>query len=148
MEFEDKIKNINNDTFVERRLNQIKYLIYENLALPKESVNITATPRRTFSKKSNQYIDVFTIEFQINIEIEVDPVLDEFVHIFNKVQKNIVKVFKKLGINQFLELIKDHQNISYNYIPMVIHVNWVQPILELHLLIDYETIEVEGAGDL
>jgi len=148
MEFEDKIKNINNDTFVERRLNQIKYLIYENLALPKESVNITATPRRTFSKKSNQYTDVFTIEFQINIEIEVDPVLDEFVHIFNKVQKNIVKVFKKLGINQFLELIKDHQNISYNYIPMVIHVNWVQPILELHLLIDYETIEVEGAGDL
>ncbi len=148
MEFEDKIKNINNDTFVERRLNQIKYLIYENLALPKESVNITATPRRTFSKKSNQYTDVFTIEFQINIEIEVDPVLDEFVHIFNKVQKNIVKVFKKLGINQFLELIKDHQNIGYVYIPMVIHVNWVQPILELHLLIDYETIEVEGADDL
>jgi len=123
-------------------------LIYENLSLPKESVSITAIPRRTFSKKSNQYTDVFTVEFQIDIEIVVDPVLDEFTHIFNRVQKNLDRVFKKIGINQFLEIIKDHQNMNYNYIPMVTHVNWDNPILELHLLIDYEKIEVEGAGDL
>jgi hypothetical protein len=103
----------------------------------------------SFSKKSNQHTDVPSIDFQIDISIEIDPILDEFVVILDKIQKNIDSVFKKINVNQFLEFIKVPKGrISNNYTPMVTHVNFDGQFLEVHLLVEYETIEVEGADDL
>ena len=148
MDFEDKIKNINDKSFVDRRINQLKYLIFEGLNLPKESVVIDIQPRMHHSKHSDRFTDVWNIEFFIDIKTEVDPVLSEIAFLFNNLEKSLDRVFRKVGINQFLEIVKNPEQTLYG---AGIFVNMIEldgGIITLQVNIDYETITVEGADDL
>ena len=148
MDFEDKIKNINDKSFVDRRINQLKYLIFEGLNLPKESVVIDIQPRMHHSHHSNRITDVWNIEFFIDIKTEVDPVLSEIAFLFNNLEKSLDRVFRKVGINQFLEIVKNPEQALYG---AGIFVNMIEldgGIITLQVNIDYETITVEGADDL
>jgi len=148
MDFEDRIKNINDKSFVDRRINQLKYLIFEGLNLPKESVVIDIQPRMHHSKHSNRITDVWNIEFFIDIKTEVDPVLSEIAFLFNNLEKSLDRVFRNVGINQFLEIVKNPEQTLYG---AGIFVNMIEldgGIITLQVNIDYETITVEGADDL
>lgn len=148
MDFEDRIKNINDKSFVDRRINQLKYLIFEGLNLPKESVVIDIQPRMHHSHHSNRITDVWNIEFFIDIKTEVDPVLSEIAFLFNNLEKSLDRVFRKVGINQFLEIVKNPEQTLYG---AGIFVNMIEldgGIITLQVNIDYETITVEGADDL
>ena len=148
MDFEDKIKNINDKSFVDRRINQLKYLIFEGLNLPKESVIIDIQPRMHHSHHSNRVTDVWNIEFFIDIKTEVDPVLSEIAFLFNNLEKSLDRVFRKVGINQFLEIVKNPEQNLYNAGIFVNTIELDGGIITLHVNIDYETITVEGADDL
>jgi len=148
MDFEDRIKNINDKSFVDRRINQLKYLIFEGLNLPKESVVIDIQPRMHHSKHSNRITDVWNIEFFIDIKTEVDPVLSEIAFLFNNLEKSLDRVFRNVGINQFLEIVKNPEQTLYG---AGIFVNMIEldgGIITLQVNIDYETITAEGADDL
>ena len=148
MDFEKKIKNINDKSFVDRRINQLKYLIFEGLNLPKESVVIDIQPRMHHSNHSNRITDVWNIEFFIDIKTEVDPVLSEIAFLFNNLEKSLDRVFRKVGINQFLEIVKNPEQTLYG---AGIFVNMIEldgGIITFQVNIDYETITVEGADDL
>ena len=148
MDFEDKIKNINDKSFVDRRINQLKYLIFEGLNLPKESVVIDIQPRMHHSYHSNRITDVWNIEFFIDIKTEVDPVLSEIAFLFNNLEKSLDRVFRKVGINQFLEIVKNPEENLYGAGIFVNTIELDGGIITLHVNIDYETITVEGADDL
>jgi hypothetical protein len=148
MNFENRIKNINDKSFVDRRINQLKYLIFESLGLPKDNISIDIKPMPHHSKHSNRVTDVWNIEFFIDIKTEVDPILSEIAFLFNNLEKSLNRVFRKVGINQFLEIVKNPEENLYG---AGIFVNMIEldgGIITLHINIDYETITVEGADDL
>jgi hypothetical protein len=100
------------------------------------------------SNHSNRITDVWNIEFFIDIKTEVDPVLSEIAFLFNNLEKSLDRVFRKVGINQFLEIVKNPEENLYG---AGIFVNMIEldgGIITLHVNIDYETITVEGADDL
>ena len=148
MVFEDRINNINDKSFVDRRINQLKYLIFVGLNLPKESVIIDIQPRMHHSHHSNRVTDVWNIEFFIDIKTEVDPILSEIAFLFNNLEKSLDRVFRKVGINQFLEIVKNPEQNLYNAGIFVNTIELDGGIITLHVNIDYETITVEGADDL
>jgi hypothetical protein len=148
MDFENRIKNLNDKSFVDRRINQLKYLIFESLGLPKDNISIDIKPMPHHSKHSNRVTDVWNIEFFIDIKTEVDPILSEIAFLFNNLEKSLNRVFRKVGINQFLEIVKNPEENLYG---AGIFVNMIEldgGIITLQVNIDYETITVEGAGDL
>jgi hypothetical protein len=148
MDFEDRIKNINDKSFVDRRINQLKYLIFESLGLPKDSISIDIKPIPHRSKHSDRFTDVWSIEFFIDLKIEVDPILSEISFVFNRLENSLYKVFENVGINQFLEFVKNPDRDTHS---VGIFVNMIEldgGIITLHINIDYETITVEGADDL
>jgi hypothetical protein len=148
MDFENRIKNINDKSFVDRRINQLKYLIFESLGLPKDNISIDIKPMPHHSKHSNRVTDVWNIEFFIDIKIEVDPILSEIAFLFNNLEKSLNRVFRKVGINQFLEIVKNPEENLYG---AGIFVNMIEldgGFITLQVNIDYETITVEGADDL
>jgi hypothetical protein len=148
MDFENRIKNINDKSFVDRRINQLKYLIFESLGLPKDNISIDIKPMPHHSKHSNRVTDVWNIEFFIDIKTEVDPILSEIAFLFNNLEKSLNRIFRKVGINQFLEIVKNPEENLYG---AGIFVNMIEldgGIITLHINIDYETITVEGADDL
>jgi hypothetical protein len=148
MDFEDRIKNINDKSFVDRRINQLKYLIFEALNLPKDNISIDIQPRMHHSHHSNRVTDVWNIEFFIDIKTEVDPVLSEIAFLFNNLEKSLDRVFRKVGINQFLEIVKNPEENLYSAGIFVNTIELDGGIITLHVNIDYETITVEGADDL
>ena len=148
MDFENKIKNINDKSFVDRRINQLKYLIFEGLNLPKDNVIIDIQPRLHHSKHSDRFTDVWNIEFFIDIKTEVDPILSEIALLFNDLEKSLDRVFRKVGINQFLEIVKNPEQNLYNAGIFVNTIELDGGIITLHVNIDYETITVEGADNL
>ena len=148
MDFEDRIKKINDKSFVDRRINQLKYLIFESLGLPKDNVSIDIKPMPHRSKHSNRVTDVWSIEFFIDIKTEVDPILSEIAFVFNRLENSLYKVFENVGINQFLEFVKNPDRDTHS---VGIFVNMIEldgGIITLQVNIDYETITVEGADDL
>jgi len=148
MDFEDRIKNINDKSFVDRRINQLKYLIFESLGLPKDNISIDIKPMPHHSKHSNRVTDVWNIEFFIDIKTEVDPILSEISFLFNNLEKSLDRVFRKVGINQFLEIVKNPEENLYGAGIFVNLIEFSQGFIILQVNIDYETITVEGADDL
>ena len=126
----------------------MKYLIFEALNLPKDNISIDIQPRFGHSKHSNRVTDVWNIEFFIDIKTEVDPVLSEIAFLFNNLEKSLDRVFRKVGINQFLEIVKNPEQNLYNAGIFVNTIELDGGIITLHVNIDYETITVEGADDL
>ena len=122
--------------------------MFEGLNLPKESVVIDIQPRMHHSHHSNRITDVWNIEFFIDIKTEVDPVLSEIAFLFNNLEKSLDRVFRKVGINQFLEIVKNPEQNLYNAGIFVNTIELDGGIITLHVNIDYETITVEGADDL
>ena len=76
MDFEDKIKNINDKSYIDRRINQLKYLIFDALNLPKDNVIIDIQPRFHKSNLSERFTDVWNIDIFIDIEFIPEPVLE------------------------------------------------------------------------
>jgi len=150
MEFEDRIKKINDDSYIEKRVNQFKYLLFENIGLPKDNVSIDIQPRMHRSTKENhdRYVDVWSVEFFIDIKTEVDPILSQIAVLLNQLEKNLDKTFKTTGINQFMEFVKKPESGLYDYGIFCSMIDLDGDMLTLHINIDYETIPVEGAGDL
>ena len=148
MDFEDRIKNINDKSFVDRRINQLKYLIFEALNLPKDSISIDIKPVPHRSKHSDRFTDVWSIDFFIDLKIEVDPILSEIAFLFNNLEKSLDRVFRKVGINQFLEIVKNPEENLYGAGIFVSRTELDGSMITLHINIDYETIPVEGAGNL
>jgi len=150
MEFEDRIKKINDDSYIEKRVNQFKYLLFENIGLPKDNVSIDIQPRMHRSTKENhdRYVDVWSVEFFIDIKTEVDPILSEIAVLFNQIEKNLYRTFKTTGINQFMEFVKNPEPGLYNYGIYLSMIDFDGYTLTLHINIDYETVPVEGAGAL
>ena len=148
MNFEDKIKNINDKSFVDRRINQLKYLIFDSLGLPKENISIEIIPRLQFSEKSKRVTDIWNIEFYIKIETEVDPILSDLAKFFNDFENRLNKVFRNIGINQFLDIIKNPDRDLYNAGIFVDNIEMDGSNITIDITIDYETIAVEGADDL
>ena len=148
MDFENRIKNINDKSFVDRRINQLKYLIFESLGLPKDNISIDIKPMPHHSKHSNRVTDVWNIEFFIDIKTEVDPILSEIAFLFNNLEKSLNRVFRKVGINQFLEIVKNPEENLYGAGIFVNLIEFSQGFIILQVNIDYETITVEGADDL
>lgn len=148
MDFEDRIKKINDKSFVDRRINQLKYLIFESLNYSKDAISIDIQPRFHKSNLSERFTDVWSIEFFIDIKTEVDPILSEIAFVFNRLENSLYKVFENVGINQFLEFVKNPDRDTHS---VGIFVNMIEldgSMITLHINIDYETIPVEGAGDL
>ena len=148
MNFEDNIKNINDKSFVDRRINQLKYLIFESLGLPKDNVSIDIKPMPHHSNHSNRVTDIWNIEFFIDIKTEVDPILSEISFLFNNLEKSLDRVFRKVGINQFLEIVKNPEENLYGAGIFVNLIEFDNGFIILQVNIDYETITVEGADDL
>jgi len=150
MEFEDRIKKINDDSYIEKRVNQFKYLLFENIGLPKDNVSIDMQPRMHRSTKENhdRYVDVWSVEFFIDVKTEVDPILSQIAVLLNQLEKNLDKTFKTTGINQFMEFVKKPESGLYDYGIFCSMIDLDGDMLTLHINIDYETIPVEGAGAL
>jgi hypothetical protein len=152
MNFEDNIKNVNDKSFVDRRINQFKYLIFESLSesmgISKSDVSIDMKPLLHHSYHSNRVTDVWSIEFYLDLKIEVDPVLSEMAFVFNRLEKSLYKVFENVGINQFLEFVKNPDPDTQSVGVFVSGIEFDMPIVSLRIDIDYETITVEGASDL
>jgi len=152
MDFEDRIKNINDKSFVDRRINQFKYLIFENLSesmeISKSDISIEMKPLLHRSKHSDRITDVWNIELYINLKIDVDPVLSQIALVSNKLEKSLYKIFKNVGINQFLEFVKYPDSNTHSIGIFVSKIEFDGSIMRSLITIDYETIAVEGAGDL
>lgn len=150
MDFEDKIKNINDKSYVDRRINQLKYLIFESLNYSKDAISIDIQPRFHKSNLSERFTDVWNIDIFIDIEFEADPILSEIATYFNRIEVSLYNVFKNVGINQFFEFVKKPDRSTYEAGIFVnnIELDGTFSIMKLSLNIDYETIAVEGAGDL
>lgn len=148
MDFEDRIKNINDKTYVDRRINQLKYLIFDALNLPKDNVTIDIQARFHKSNLSDRFTDLWNIEISIDIEFEADPILSEIATYFNRIEVNLDKVFKNVGVNQFFEFVKKPDSSTYEAVIFVTYIEWDGSIMKLNVDINYETITVEGAGDL
>jgi hypothetical protein len=151
MSFEDRIKKINDESYLEKRVNQLKYLLFENIGLPKDNVSIDIRPmlhRTLKSEGPDRFVDVWSVEFFIDVKTEVDPVLSEIAYLFNKIEKNLDRTFKTTGINQFMEFVKNPDASLYNVGIFVSMIDLDGSMMTLHINIDYETIPVEGAGSL
>lgn len=148
MDFEDKIKNINNKSYIDRRINQLKYLIFDALNLPKDNVIIDIQPRFHKSNLSERFTDVWNIDIFIDIEFEADPILSEIATYFNRIEVSLYNVFRNVGVNQFFEFVKKPDRSTYEAGIFVSNFEWDNSIMKLSLNIDYETIAVAGAGDL
>jgi hypothetical protein len=152
MDFEDNIKNINDKSFVNRRTNQFKYLIFESLSesmgIPKSDISIDMRPLLHHSQHSNRFTDVWTIEFYLDLKIEVDPGLSDIAFVFNRLEKSLYQVFKDVGVNQFLEFVKNPDSDTQSVGVFVSGIEFDIPFVKLRIDIDYETITVEGASDL
>ena len=152
MNFEDNIKNINDKSFVNRRINQFKYLIFESLSesmgIPKSDVSIDMRPLIHHSHHSNRVTDVWSIEFYLSLKIEVDPGLSDIAFVFNRLEKSLYQVFENVGINQFLEFVKNPDSDTQSVGVFVSGIEFDVPFVNLRIDIDYETITVEGASDL
>ena len=152
MDFEDNIKNINDKSFVSRRANQFKYLIFESLSesmgIPKSDISIDMRPLLHRSTNSLRFTDVWTIEFYLDLKIEVDPGLSDIAFVFNRLEKSLYQVFKDVGVNQFLEFVKNPDPATQSVGVFVSGIEFDIPFVRLRIDIDYETIPVEGTGDL
>ena len=148
MDFEDKINKLNDPSFVDRRLNQIKYIIFEALDFPNDKIKIGIRPRAHKSVHSERIVDIWDIEFDIKITTGLEPDLSEYSSFFKKLDDQISQVFKNFGINQFLEIVKNPNQFSYEYVPLVTDIKYDDNGLTVDIYIDYETITVEGAGGL
>ena len=151
MDFEDRIKKINDKSFVDRRINQLKYLIFEGLNLPKDNISIDIRPMLHRTQKSegvDRYVDVWSVEFFIDVKTEVDPILSEIADLLNQIEKNLDRTFKTTGINQFMEFVKKPDASLYSAGIFVSTIELDGSMITLHINIDYETIPVEGAGNL
>ncbi len=151
MDFEDRIKKINDKSFVDRRINQLKYLLFENIGLPKDNLSIDIRPmlhRTLKSEGPDRFVDVWSVEFFIDVKTEVDPILSEMAFVFNSLEKSLYKVFENVGINQFLEFVKNPDRDSHSVGIFVSMIDLDGSMMTLHINIDYETIPVEGAGSL
>ena len=78
----------------------------------------------------------------------MDPVLSEIAFLFNNLEKSLDRVFRKVGINQFLEIVKNPEQTLYGAGIFVSRIELDGSTITLHINIDYETIPVEGAGNL
>jgi hypothetical protein len=151
MSFEDRIKKINDESYLEKRVNQLKYLLFENIGLPKDNVSIDIRPmlhRTLKSEGPDRFVDVWSVEFFIDVKTEVDPILSEIAYLFNKIEKNLDRTFKTTGINQFMEFVKNPDASLYSAGIFVSMIELDGNMMTLHINIDYETIPVEGAGSL
>ena len=151
MDFEDRIKKINDDSYLEKRVNQLKYLLFENIGLPKDNISIDIRPMLHRTQKSegvDRFVDVWSIEFYIDVKTEVDPILSEIAYLLNQIEKNLDRTFKTTGINQFMEFVKKPDASLYNAGIFVSMIELDGGMITLHINIDYETIAVEGAGNL
>ena len=148
MDFEDRIKNINDKSYVDRRINQLKYLIFDALNLPKDNVTIDIQPRFHKSNLSERFRDVWNIDIFIDIEFEADPILSEIATYFDRIEVSLYNVFKNVGINQFFEFVKKPDRSTYEAGIFVSNIELDGTLMKLNVNIDYETIAVEGAGDL
>jgi hypothetical protein len=148
MNFEDSIKNINDKTYVDRRINQLKYLIFDSLNLPKDNVTINIQPSFSKSNHSERFTDLWNIDIFINIEFEVDPILSEIATYFNRIEVSLDKVFRNVGVNQFFEFVKKPDSSTYEAGIFVSNIELDGSIMKLNVNIDYETIAVEDADDL
>lgn len=147
MDFEDRINNLNNPSFVDRRLNQIKYIIFESFELPKDDVKINVTPRANKSPITKKLVDCWNLEIDIIISTDVHPNLFEVSSFLKTLDDRINQVFTNFGVNQFLEIIKNPNKNDYTYMPMVTNINFDEN-LTVKMYIDYDTIAVDGAIDL
>jgi hypothetical protein len=118
------------------------------LNLPKDNVTIDIQPRFHKSNLSERFTDVWNIDIFIDIEFEADPILSEIAVLFNRFEKSLEKVFRTIGINQFLEFVKNPDPKTYESGIFVGNIDLDGSIMKLSLNIDYETIPVDGAGDL
>lgn len=148
MDFEDKIKNINDKSYIDRRINQLKYLIFDALNLPKDNVIIDIQPRFHKSNLSERFTDVWNIDIFIDIEFEADPILSEIATYFNRIEVSLYNVFRNVGVNQFFEFVKKPDRSTYEAGIFVSNIELDGTLMKLNVNIDYETIAVEGAGDL
>ena len=151
MSFEDRIKKINDESYLEKRVNQLKYLLFENIGLHKDNVSIDIRPmlhRTLKSEGPDRFVDVWSVEFFIDVKTEVDPILSEIAYLFNKIEKNLDRTFKTTGINQFMEFVKNPDARLYSAGIFVSMIELDGSMITLHINIDYETIPVEGAGSL
>jgi len=148
MEFEDRIKKLNDPSFVDRRLNQIKYILFEAFDLPNDKIKIGIRPRAHKSVHSERIVDIWDIEFNIKITTGLEPDLSEYSSFFKRLDDQISQVFETFGINQFLEIVKNPNKFSYEYTPMVTGLKYDDNGLTVDIYLDYETITVEGAGNL
>lgn len=148
MDFEDKIKNINDKSYIDRRINQLKYLIFDALNLPKDNVIIDIQPRFHKSNLSERFTDVWNIDIFIDIEFEADPILSEIATYFNRIEVSLYNVFRNVGVNQFFEFVKKPDRSTYEAGIFVGNIELDGSLLKLNVNIDYETIAVAGAGDL
>lgn len=148
MDFEDRIKNINDKSYVDRRINQLKYLIFDALNLPKDNVTIDIQPRFHKSNLSERFTDVWSIDIFIDIEFEADPILSEIATYFDRIEVSLYNVFRNVGINQFFEFVKKPDRSTYEAGIFVNNIELDATLMKLSLNIDYETIAVAGAGDL
>jgi len=148
MDFEDRIKKINDKSFVDRRINQLKYLIFESLNYSKDAISIDIQPRFHKSNLSERFTDVWNIDIFIDIEFEADPILSEIATYFNRIEVSLDKVFRNVGVNQFFEFVKKPDRSTYEAGIFVSNIELDGTLMKLNVNIDYETIAVEGAGDL
>ena len=148
MDFEDKINHINNPSFVDRRINQIKYLIFEGIGLPKDNIVIKISPRGHRSNFSERLTDIWNIDFYIDISTEVEPGLSEIASFLDGIEKNIYNVFKNVGIDQFMDFVTNPDQNLYGLSMLVSKIEYNVGEISVEINIDYETITVEGAGGL
>ena len=148
MDFEDKIKNINDKSYIDRRINQLKYLIFESLNHSKDTISIDIQPRFHKSNLSERFTDVWNIDIFIDIEFEADPILSEIATYFNRIEVSLYNVFRNVGVNQFFEFVKKPDRSTHEARIFVDNIELDATLMKLNVNIDYETIAVEGAGDL
>lgn len=148
MNFEDSIKNINDKTYVDRRINQLKYLIFDALNLPKDNVTINIQPKFHKPNLSKKFTDLWNIDIFINIEFEADPILSEIATYFNRIEVSLGEVFRNVGVNQFFEFVKKPDRSTYEAVIFVSKIEFDGSIIKFNVNIDYDTIAVDGANDL
>lgn len=148
MDFEDRIKKINDKSFVDRRINQLKYLIFESLNYSKDAISIDIQPRFHKSNLSERFTDVWNIDIFIDIEFEADPILSEIATHLDRIEVSLYNVIRNVGVNQFFEFVKKPDRSTYEAGIFVSNIELDGTLMKLNVNIDYETIAVEGAGDL
>ena len=68
--------------------------------------------------------------------------------VFNRLEKSLYKVFENVGINQFLEFVKNPDRDAHSVGLFVSEIEFDMPMVRLRIDIDYETITVEGTDNL